>query len=172
MYKAFSLPIIILSLVHKLIKTMDRENQNQFGSSPLISICEEEFDEAGSERKCEKSITKNEILEEVKKQLCLAGPLMAVSLLQKFVQVISLMFVGHLGELSLSAASMANSFVSMTGFSLLVSCFFLLFNYIYYLLISQNMFYKYGFQLSSVLGAENFFLLIFLFITLESIMIT
>ncbi|KAH7528651.1 hypothetical protein FEM48_Zijuj05G0094700 [Ziziphus jujuba var. spinosa] len=66
---------------------MDRENQNQFGSSPLISICEEEFDEAGSERKCEKSITKNEILEEVKKQLCLAGPLMAVSLLQKFVQV-------------------------------------------------------------------------------------
>jgi MATE family multidrug resistance protein len=31
------------------------------------------------------------------------------------------MFVGHLGELSLSGASMATSFASVTGFSLLVS---------------------------------------------------
>ncbi|KAF8364564.1 hypothetical protein HHK36_033464 [Tetracentron sinense] len=62
-----------------------------------------------------------EILEEVKKQLWLAGPLIAVSLLQYCLQVISIMFVGHLGELALSSASMATSFASVIGFSVLVT---------------------------------------------------
>ena len=67
-------------------------------------------------------ITKQDIVEEVKKQLWLAGPLICVSLLQSCLQLISVMFVGHLGELALSGASMATSFASVTGFSLLVSC--------------------------------------------------
>jgi hypothetical protein len=41
--------------------------------------------------------------------------------------MISVMFVGHLGELSLSGASMATSFASVTGFSLLVSLHLFLF---------------------------------------------
>ncbi|XP_073154543.1 protein DETOXIFICATION 16-like [Henckelia pumila] len=57
---------------------------------------------------------------EVKKQLWLAGPLVLVSLLQFCLQLISLMFVGHLGELALSGASMATSFSSVTGFTLLM----------------------------------------------------
>ena len=61
------------------------------------------------------------IVEEVKKQLWLAGPLICVNLLQFCLQLISVMFVGHLGELSLSGASMATSFASVTGFSILVS---------------------------------------------------
>ncbi|XP_020958480.1 protein DETOXIFICATION 16 isoform X2 [Arachis ipaensis] len=67
-----------------------------------------------------KSIEKSEVLEEVKKQLWLSGPLVSVSLLNYCLQVISVMFVGHLGELPLSGASMATSFASVTGFSLLV----------------------------------------------------
>ncbi|KAK7251703.1 hypothetical protein RIF29_35126 [Crotalaria pallida] len=35
------------------------------------------------------------------------------------IQVISVMFVGHLGELALAGASMSNSFTSATGVSLL-----------------------------------------------------
>ena len=62
-----------------------------------------------------------EVLNEVKRQLLLAGPLFSIGLLQYSLQIISLMFVGHLGELALAAASMATSFVSVTGFSLLVS---------------------------------------------------
>lgn len=61
-----------------------------------------------------------DILDEVKKQLRLAGPLIATSLLQMILQVISVMFVGHLGELALSGASMATSFAGVTGFSLLL----------------------------------------------------
>ncbi|KAL6592651.1 hypothetical protein ACP70R_049326 [Stipagrostis hirtigluma subsp. patula] len=58
--------------------------------------------------------------EEVKRQLWLAGPLIAGSLLQSLIQMISVMFVGHLGELPLAGASMASSFAAVTGFSLLL----------------------------------------------------
>ncbi|XP_072961438.1 protein DETOXIFICATION 16-like [Typha angustifolia] len=60
------------------------------------------------------------LLAEVKKQLWLAGPLIAGNVLQNIIQMISIMFVGHLGELSLSGASMASSFAAVTGFSLLM----------------------------------------------------
>ncbi|CAN1265818.1 Protein DETOXIFICATION 16 [Linum perenne] len=63
---------------------------------------------------------KSELVEEVKRQVWLAGPMIAVSLLQYSLNLISVMFVGHLGELSLSSASMATSFATVTGFSLLL----------------------------------------------------
>jgi MATE family multidrug resistance protein len=71
----------------------------------------------------------NLVLIEVKKQLYLAGPLIAGCLLQNVVQMISVMFVGHLGELALSSASIATSFASVTGFSLLV--YYVIFNLSY-----------------------------------------
>ncbi|KAM3336815.1 protein DETOXIFICATION 16-like isoform X1 [Capsicum galapagoense] len=68
----------------------------------------------------EESGKKDEILEEVKRLLVLAGPIMSVNFLLYCLQVISIMFVGHLGELSLSGGSMATSFASVTGLSLLM----------------------------------------------------
>ncbi|XP_051144470.1 protein DETOXIFICATION 16-like isoform X4 [Andrographis paniculata] len=59
-------------------------------------------------------------MEEAKQQLVLALPLVAVNMLQYCLQVISVMFVGHLGELPLSSASVATSFASVTGFSVLL----------------------------------------------------
>ncbi|KAK0587199.1 hypothetical protein LWI29_019024 [Acer saccharum] len=70
------------------------------------------------------SPTKNkygEINVELKKQMGLAGPLVAVSFLQCSLLMISVMFVGHLGELSLASASMATSFAGVTGFSFMVT---------------------------------------------------
>ncbi|XP_010537479.1 PREDICTED: protein DETOXIFICATION 16 isoform X2 [Tarenaya hassleriana] len=58
--------------------------------------------------------------EEVKKQTWLSGPLIGVTLLQFCLQIISLMFVGHLGSLLLSSASVASSFASVSGFTLLM----------------------------------------------------
>ena len=57
---------------------------------------------------------------EVKRQLYLAGPLVPGYLLQYVVQLMSLMFVGHLSELELAGACVATSFATVTGFSLLV----------------------------------------------------
>jgi MATE family multidrug resistance protein len=67
------------------------------------------------------SFMRKEVIEEVKKQLWLAGPLFSVGLLHYSLQMISVMFVGHIGELALSGASLATSFASVTGFNLLVS---------------------------------------------------
>nr|CDM80354.1 unnamed protein product [Triticum aestivum] len=62
---------------------------------------------------------------EAKRQLRLAGPLIVGCLLQSVIQMISVMFVGHLGELALASASMASSFAIVTGFSFLPGCGFL-----------------------------------------------
>ncbi|KAL1065056.1 hypothetical protein V6Z11_D13G254600, partial [Gossypium hirsutum] len=82
------------------------EEQRDCLESPLIPQSQQGF-------------AKDEILGEVKKQLLLAGPLVSVNFLVFALQLISVMFVGHLGNLPLSGASMATSFASVTGFSLL-----------------------------------------------------
>ncbi|KAM6561932.1 hypothetical protein CsatB_021930 [Cannabis sativa] len=58
--------------------------------------------------------------EEVKKLGYLGGPLVIVLLCQYFLQVISMMMVGHLGQLPLSSSAIAISLSGVTGFSLLL----------------------------------------------------
>jgi len=66
-------------------------------------------------------IGKKEFIEESKKQLWLSGPMILVCVFQNSLQIISLMFVGHLDhELLLAGASLAISFVNVTGFNVLV----------------------------------------------------
>ncbi|KAI9101589.1 hypothetical protein K1719_023833 [Acacia pycnantha] len=59
---------------------------------------------------------KKEIRSEAKKQLWLAGPMVTVSLFMCSLQLISTMFMGHIGVLPPSSASMATSFLNTTGF--------------------------------------------------------
>jgi MATE family multidrug resistance protein len=61
---------------------------------------------------------------EVKRLLRLAGPLVTSSILQFALQLVSVMFVGHLGELPLAGASLAASLANVTGFSFLVSIYY------------------------------------------------
>lgn len=63
---------------------------------------------------------RQEVVEEVKRQLWLAVPLSSVGYLQYSLQTISVIFVGHIGTLPLSGTSMATSFAAVTGFILLV----------------------------------------------------
>ena len=95
------------------------EEGNPSVQSPLIPSYDKSLESRGGER-LNNVDWKRDIADEVKKQLWLAGPLVAVSFLQFCLQTISVMFVGHLGELSLSSASMATSFAGVTGFSFLV----------------------------------------------------
>ncbi|CAI9785417.1 unnamed protein product [Fraxinus pennsylvanica] len=60
------------------------------------------------------------IWEEMKRLGYLAGPMVAVTLSQYLLQVISVMMVGHLGELSLSSTAIAISLCGVTGFSFLL----------------------------------------------------
>ncbi|CAL5362625.1 unnamed protein product [Camellia sinensis] len=101
---------------------MEREEENPASlTTPLNEHdIHDDDDEDGGCRAVEREGNrKEEIVKEVKKQLWLAGPLVCTSVLQFSLQLISLMYVGHLGELPLSGASMATSFATVTGFSLL-----------------------------------------------------
>jgi MATE family multidrug resistance protein len=57
---------------------------------------------------------------EAKRLMRLAGPIVASCVLQNVVNMASVMFVGHLGELPLAGASLATSLANVTGYSLLV----------------------------------------------------
>ncbi|KAM0943191.1 putative multi antimicrobial extrusion protein [Dioscorea sansibarensis] len=63
----------------------------------------------------ERTLRKGHIITEVKKQLWLSVPIIVSGVLEKLIQIISLSFVGHLGVLPLSAASMATSISGITG---------------------------------------------------------
>lgn len=60
-------------------------------------------------------------VQEIKQLGYIAGPMVVVTLSQYFLQIISIMMVGHLGKLSLSSTAIAISFCAVSGFSLLVS---------------------------------------------------
>ncbi|KAL4320592.1 hypothetical protein AHAS_Ahas14G0025900 [Arachis hypogaea] len=60
------------------------------------------------------------ILKEIKKQLYLAAPLIMVHFLNFAIELISIMFVGHVSVLTLSGVSMAISFTSVTGIGLVM----------------------------------------------------
>ncbi|KAK6122389.1 hypothetical protein DH2020_043899 [Rehmannia glutinosa] len=91
--------------------------------APLIpnqEIISPDFRREQNDNEDEDGSGTNGFFQEGKRQLSLALPLIAVNMLQYCLQVISVMFVGHLGELPLSSASMATSFASVTGFSVLL----------------------------------------------------
>lgn len=114
-----------------MVKESVRKNmEEQDGTSSSIN---EQLIEKNNDGCNKGGLDRKEIVEEVKKQVWLAGPLIGVTLLQFCLQLISVMFVGHLGELALSGASMATSFASVTGFSLLVSFFNSFNNFIIFL---------------------------------------
>ncbi|KAL1319976.1 hypothetical protein AAHE18_14G023200 [Arachis hypogaea] len=60
------------------------------------------------------------VVKEVRKQICLAGPLIMVNLLNFAIELIFVMFMGHVSELALSGISMATSFSSVTGIDLVM----------------------------------------------------
>ncbi|OMO49719.1 Multi antimicrobial extrusion protein [Corchorus olitorius] len=63
---------------------------------------------------------KSEMVKELKKQTRLAGPLITVTFLLFSFNIISVIFVGHLDNLSLASASLANAFAWATGFSFML----------------------------------------------------
>ncbi|KAI8017827.1 Protein DETOXIFICATION 16 [Camellia lanceoleosa] len=101
-----------------------QENSKPDLESPLLPSSEngniEHNEKQNNNKECPGSDVSGEITAELYKQVQLAGPLVVVSLLQYSLQIVSVMFIGHLDELSLSSASMASSFTSVTGFSFML----------------------------------------------------
>lgn len=58
--------------------------------------------------------------QEVRRQCMIAGPMVCVNVLQYSITVVSVAFVGHLGELELASASIATSLAGALGYYVLV----------------------------------------------------
>ncbi|KAG5623658.1 hypothetical protein H5410_008876 [Solanum commersonii] len=82
----------------------------------MAESMEEQLLENGENRKW---IITETYCEELKKLSYIAAPMVAVSVLQYLLQVVSMMMVGHLDQISLSSVSIATSITNVTGFSLL-----------------------------------------------------
>ncbi|KAK3409405.1 hypothetical protein EUGRSUZ_J01527 [Eucalyptus grandis] len=64
------------------------------------------------------ALTRDEFVQELKKAARIAAPMAAASVLQYLVQLVSVVAVGHLGQLSLSSVAVATALANVTGFSL------------------------------------------------------
>ena len=84
-------------------------------SSPKIQLTDME------ETKQEKGISWTTFTVEIKMLGLLGGPMVAVTLTQYLLPIISMMMVGHLGELALSSTAITLSLACVTGFNLIVS---------------------------------------------------
>ncbi|KAM3363268.1 protein DETOXIFICATION 14-like [Capsicum galapagoense] len=64
-------------------------------------------------------ISWNALSQELKKTSRIVAPMVAVTVFQYLLQVVSMVMVGHLGQLALSSVAIATSLTNVTGFSLL-----------------------------------------------------
>ncbi|KAK1363629.1 Protein DETOXIFICATION [Heracleum sosnowskyi] len=86
------------------------------GASPVVVFVEGETLSSSSS-----SLLRWEVvMGEIKKVVYIAMPMMVTTVSQYLLRVISMMMIGHLGELSLSGAAIATSLTNVTGFSILL----------------------------------------------------
>ncbi|CAK9156922.1 unnamed protein product [Ilex paraguariensis] len=71
------------------------------------------------EEREDESLTWGVLGQEMKRLIYIAGPMLAMTLSEYVLQIISLMMVGHLGELYLSSTAITISLCGVTGLSLL-----------------------------------------------------
>ncbi|OIV91087.1 hypothetical protein TanjilG_30309 [Lupinus angustifolius] len=79
----------------------------------------EQKTERHDEEEQKHKVTWNGFSEEMKRISVVAGPMVIVISSQYLLQVVSIMMVGHLGELYLSSAALAVSLASVTGLSVI-----------------------------------------------------
>lgn len=93
--------------------------------APLLAKSEEESNSGVGVESPESSPFRQEL----KRVSSMAAPMVAVTVSQYLLQVVSMMMVGHIGKLSFSGVAIATSFAEVTGFSVLViSSFSFVFN--------------------------------------------
>ncbi|KAM0015341.1 putative multi antimicrobial extrusion protein [Helianthus debilis subsp. tardiflorus] len=97
-----------------------QNNPNKLTITSSHSVCWSEMEEGLILKPTDNRLTWRVLAEELKKLGLIAGPMTAVTLSQYLLQVISVMMVGHLGELSLSSTAVAISLSGVSGFSLLL----------------------------------------------------
>lgn len=91
-------------------------------------------------------------MEEAKHQLLFSLPMILTNLFYYLITLVSVMLVGHLGDLQLAGATLANSWFSVTGVALMVLHSFTFF---FFSMSSSNLPNKYFFHRTTNLTVSN-----------------
>lgn len=86
--------------------------------APLLAKSGEE--EGGNNGVVMSSSDSSTFCQELKRLSSMAAPMVAVTVSQYLLQVVSMMMVGHIGKLAFSGVAIATSFAEVTGFSVLI----------------------------------------------------
>lgn len=90
-------------------------------ASPLLVVeSSHEGEEEAKERRWNKKILD---VGEAKNQILFSLPMILTNVSYYLIPLVSVMFAGHLGELELAAANLANSWASVTGLAFMVLLF-------------------------------------------------
>jgi MATE family multidrug resistance protein len=88
----------------------------------------EEVTEAGGEDETTKKRWWEKVLdmEEAKRQVLFSLPMILTNVFYYLITLVSVMFAGHLGHLQLAAATLANSWATVTGLCFMVTLLYVM----------------------------------------------
>jgi len=97
--------------------------------APLLVPTTDDHGKQNTRPQIEKWWNKILDIEEAKHQLMFSLPMILTNLFYYLITLVSVMLVGHLGELQLAGATLANSWFSVTGVAVMV------FNLLFFIII-------------------------------------
>ncbi|KAF3971574.1 hypothetical protein CMV_004837 [Castanea mollissima] len=96
-------------------------NTSSDGATPLLEASDHHHNEEEEEEETNKGCCKNVLdVEEAKTQLLFSLPMILTNVFCYLITLISVMFAGHLGELELAGATLANSWAVVTGLAVMI----------------------------------------------------
>lgn len=95
-------------------------------TSPLLEAAGDDGHREGEETSSSRRWWKQVLdLEETKNQVDFSLPVILSNVFYYAIPLVSVMFAGHVGQLELAGATLANSWATVTGFAFMVTALFL-----------------------------------------------
>lgn len=92
-------------------------SNTSFEAAPLLARSNSSVEEGENKRLRRKKVLD---VEEAKNQILFSLPMILTNVFYYLITLVSVMFAGHLGELELAGATLANSWATVTGFAFMV----------------------------------------------------
>jgi antibiotic biosynthesis monooxygenase (ABM) superfamily enzyme len=93
-------------------------SNTSFEAAPLLERSNSSVEEGEKRRLRWKKVLD---VEEAKNQILFSLPMILTNVFYYLITLVSVMFAGHLGELELAGATLANSWATVTGFAFMVT---------------------------------------------------
>ncbi|XP_010696043.1 protein DETOXIFICATION 19-like isoform X2 [Beta vulgaris subsp. vulgaris] len=98
---------------------MRKNNRNSGAATPLLMAGDDGWS-GRTENNEQKWLEKVVDMKEAKEQILFSLPMILINICYYLIPLVSVMFAGHLGQLQLAGANLANSWATVTGFAFMV----------------------------------------------------